>query len=347
MSFTDQDVYSFYSGNGATKNFSIGFELQENAQVVVKLYDTTTKSEALQTEGVDYDLENTVTPLVPDPANRVAFVTAPATGKQVRIYRATALTQEEEIENNGTPQASRIEAALDKAVMMTQEVAALAGRAVLRDVLDSGLDTVLPPKSGNGACVVMLNTDEDALVWGPTAGDISAAEGFAEAAAAAQASAEAAQAAADAAVADAETAVADAEAAQNAAEAAQAAAEAASAAAEEAQETFVASPHNVTDGQSATNLTGETLDSADYSSAVYTYEIIRGTTVFSTGRFSLHYRDSEWRLVYPWGDNRDDDSAAHGVTFSLSGTTTAQLKAALDVGAGNGTIKLACQRFAV
>jgi hypothetical protein len=37
-------------------------------------------------------------------------------------------------------------------------------------------------------------------------------------------------------------------------------------------------------------------------------------------------------------DNRDDDSAEHGVTFSISGTTTGQLRAALDTGAGNGSL---------
>lgn len=97
--------------------------------------------------------------------------------------------------------------------------------------------------------------------------------------------------------------------------------------------------HAVTDGQAATNLTGETVNSASYLSAVYDYEIARGTTVFSTGTLSMHYRDSSWRLVVGT-DNRDDDSAAHGVTFSISGTTTGQLRAALDSGAGNGTIKL-------
>jgi hypothetical protein len=102
--------------------------------------------------------------------------------------------------------------------------------------------------------------------------------------------------------------------------------------------------HAVTDGQAATNLVGETVDSEISTSVVYDYEIIRGTTVFSTGRFSLHYRNSTWYVVMG-EDRRDDDSSPHGVTFSVSGTTTAQLRAALDSGAGNGTIKLKKHRF--
>lgn len=97
--------------------------------------------------------------------------------------------------------------------------------------------------------------------------------------------------------------------------------------------------HSVTDGQSATNLTGETVDSSVYSSARYEYEIIRGTTVFSSGEFYLHYRNSTWQFVMG-SENRDDSAADHGVTFSITGTTTAQLRAALDTGAGNGSIKL-------
>lgn len=107
-----------------------------------------------------------------------------------------------------------------------------------------------------------------------------------------------------------------------------------------------ATTHAVTDGQSATDLTGVTADSSVHSSHIYTYEIIRGTTVFSTGTFALHYRNSTWYLVL--GEDRSDDSAAdHGVTFSLTGTTTAQVRAALSSGPGSGSIKLKRRVFGV
>lgn len=99
--------------------------------------------------------------------------------------------------------------------------------------------------------------------------------------------------------------------------------------------------HAVTDGQVATNLTGETVSADDYTSYVYWYEIIRGTAVFSTGFFSLHYRDGSWRVCMGQ-DVRDDDASAHGVTFTVASNN---LKAALDSGAGNGTIKLKKHKF--
>jgi hypothetical protein len=82
--------------------------------------------------------------------------------------------------------------------------------------------------------------------------------------------------------------------------------------------------HAVTDGQSAT-----------YSSVDYDFEIIRGTTVNANGTFSLQKQNGSWRISL--GPYRGD---IHGVTFTLSGTTTQQLRAALNSGAGNGTIKL-------
>lgn len=93
--------------------------------------------------------------------------------------------------------------------------------------------------------------------------------------------------------------------------------------------------HSVTDGQSASSLVGETFLSASYSAVDYFFEIIRGTTVNANGEFSAQKQNGTWRISL--GPYRGD---IHGVTFALSGTTTQQLTAALNSGAGNGTIKL-------
>jgi len=95
--------------------------------------------------------------------------------------------------------------------------------------------------------------------------------------------------------------------------------------------------HAVTDGQSATDLTSETVDLATYSSAIYEVEILRGTTVIASGSISIQDLNGTGRVVS--GGFLTEE--AHGVTFSVSqATTIVQLKAALDAGAGNGTIKL-------
>lgn len=93
----------------------------------------------------------------------------------------------------------------------------------------------------------------------------------------------------------------------------------------------------VTNGQSATNLAGEAYDGTVYSSVVYEYEIIQGTTIFGSGSFVLQYLNGTWQLIKR-GDF--DNGTPHGVTFSLTqATTIGQLQAA-ESGLADGTIKL-------
>lgn len=96
--------------------------------------------------------------------------------------------------------------------------------------------------------------------------------------------------------------------------------------------------HAVTDGQSATNLTGETIDFASHSSAMYDAEIIRGTTVVANGQLAVQNLNGAGRVR----TGAFMTSEAHGVTFSVVNTSGQiwQLKAALTAGPGNGTIKL-------
>jgi|GEM_PF-1816153 len=95
--------------------------------------------------------------------------------------------------------------------------------------------------------------------------------------------------------------------------------------------------HAVTDGQAAADLSTQTVNLASYSSAFYSCEIIRGSTVFSSFTFAIQSLAGVGRIAL--GVSLSDES--HGVTLSLSQTlTVVQLRAALDSGAGNGTIKL-------
>ncbi len=102
--------------------------------------------------------------------------------------------------------------------------------------------------------------------------------------------------------------------------------------------------HNVTDGQAATNLTGETVDFALYTTAVYDVEIIRGTTVISNGTLAVQNLNGTGRVIIGPDLNLED----HGVTFSVSqASLVVQLRAALSTGPGNGTIKLSRRLISV
>lgn len=103
--------------------------------------------------------------------------------------------------------------------------------------------------------------------------------------------------------------------------------------------TFPWASHNVLDGQAAADLTGETVDFATYSQGIFDVEIKRGTTVFATGQIVIQNVNGTGRIV----PGMFITNEAHGVTFSISQVSTVcTLRAALDTGAGNGTIK--CSR---
>jgi hypothetical protein len=94
--------------------------------------------------------------------------------------------------------------------------------------------------------------------------------------------------------------------------------------------------HSITDGQSATNLTGETVDFALYSSAIYDVEIIRGTTVLVNGVVSIQNVNGTGRV-----QTGGFIGGAHGVTFSVTqAALVATLRAAASAGPGDGTIKM-------
>lgn len=95
--------------------------------------------------------------------------------------------------------------------------------------------------------------------------------------------------------------------------------------------------HAVTDAMSATDLSGETVNFALYSSALYDVEILRGTTVIANGQIAVQNLNGTGRVV----TGAFIAAEAHGVTFSVSqAALVAQLRAATSTGPGAGTIKL-------
>lgn len=105
---------------------------------------------------------------------------------------------------------------------------------------------------------------------------------------------------------------------------------------------FSNSTHSFTAGQSATNLTDESFNATSYSSIRFVFEIVRGTTIFSSGVIIMQYLNSTWRIL-----ESGYEGEAHGLTWSISQTTTVgQLKVAANAGS-NGTIKFKKSLFTV
>jgi hypothetical protein len=97
------------------------------------------------------------------------------------------------------------------------------------------------------------------------------------------------------------------------------------------------SEHAITDGQSATDLVGQTVDLSLYSSKTFEVEIIRGTTVNVKGEVEVYDLDGTGDLAL----GAFKGAGPHGVTFSVSQAgTVVTLRAATSSGPGAGTIKL-------
>jgi hypothetical protein len=344
------------TGNGSVDSYEFDFKITSKDQLLVKVWNAAgvlqfavRGSDTTDLDSVTFNATEggeVVLPAVLDSGYKIAMILAPDEPDQV--YNFT---------DHGSFSLPTITAALDKIMGYVQRAFYFGSRALrwgdeLTEAEVADLDGQLPNPADHAGEFPIINDDEDGFEWSGVTTDqifeaVDDSEAAQVAAEAAQSAAEAAQAAASASASAAASSATDAQTAQTAAEAAQDAAEAAAADAVAAAEDLLTTTFAVTDGQAASNLLDETLNSADFIAGIYTYVIVRGTTVFSSGSFALHWRNSRWYLVL-WGDNRDDGSAAHGVTFSIQNdlNAIAQLQAALDVGAGNGTIKLKKQRFA-
>lgn len=97
---------------------------------------------------------------------------------------------------------------------------------------------------------------------------------------------------------------------------------------------FGADPHAFTDGQSAANMTGEVFDSSDWRAVIFEFVVMRGTTVWARGNFALFWANSVWNLE----PGPYFGSGLHGLTFTFTGTTIAQLQLAASSGPGDGEV---------
>ena len=106
-----------YSGNGSTTVFPYTFKIFENTDLIVTLIDDATEVETVQTLTTDY----TVSGAGNNSGGNVTFVTAPASGKTVKIERNLAFTQTTVYTENDAFPAKSHEDALDRLTMLTQQ----------------------------------------------------------------------------------------------------------------------------------------------------------------------------------------------------------------------------------
>lgn len=326
MAISIESQRNDYIGDGSVTIIPYTFKVLTAADLNVIVTDTDDGETTLT-----YPSDYTVSGVGSATGGDVVLASALTLGYQITVRRIRQLQQTTSIRNETEYYQATIEDALDKLCMLDQQQQEQIDRSVHAFVAENvNFDLTLPPLQGEQERVIGTNALGTGLELGPTFSEITDAAASAVAAAASAAAAAASASSADV----------DSTAAASSAISAAAAAAAALAAGFDSNH----SPHAVTDGQAAANLTGETFDSAVYSSVYVLFEIKRGSGPYSIslGWFQLSFNGTTWDLFEgPYG------GPIHGVTWSLTGTTTAQLKAALDSGAGNGSIKFKKTSFAV
>lgn len=130
-----------YSGNGVTTAFSFPYYFLADEDLVVVSRVTATGVETTKTLTTHYTVSGEG-----DPAGgTVTMLVAPATGTKITIYRATAIEQDLDLEENGGMPADEIEQRFDKLTMICQRLSERLDRAVrLTEGFTDTFDLKLP-----------------------------------------------------------------------------------------------------------------------------------------------------------------------------------------------------------
>tara|TARA_R110000851_G_scaffold174949_3_gene321173 strand:+ start:8451 stop:9644 length:1194 start_codon:yes stop_codon:yes gene_type:complete len=165
------------AGNGSTVTFSYTFLIEAGAELVVVLTDAAGLA-TVQTLTTHYTVSGVGNPAGGD----LTFVTAPATGETVTIIRNIDATQAVDLVNRGKVVPSIIEASLDKLTRMFQNLEERVNRTPQLAVSSIKTNVSLPDL--NAGATLVVRADLLGYEEGPLAGDIAAAQSYAEAAAA-------------------------------------------------------------------------------------------------------------------------------------------------------------------
>ncbi len=309
---TEIRVAGPYTGTGAVTEYPFEFKVFTSADVLVVQTDTDGVESTLE-ETTDYGV--TLNPdQDDDPGGTVTLNSALVLNYLLTITSQVADTQEVELTNNGGFYPRVINDALDKLVILIQQVKNLTTRSLKFPLSDGeALNTELPTAAVRANKVLAFDTNGEAAVSNMTLAQLEAPS----------------------------SAAADAQAARVAAEAAQAATEAVAAAYTDARPV---DRFNGTGAQTAFTLSsapGSENNTWVFISGVYqqkdTYSVSGTTLTFSvappsgTGNVEVVYG-----TILPIGT--PSDSTVTGAKLVAGGMTSAQLAAALTDETGSGSV---------
>jgi len=145
MSFSSTVDRVAYSGNGVTTAFSFSYIFFDQSDLVVVKKNNTTGVETAQTITTHYTVSGTQANGVYVNGGTVTFLSAPASGETVIIYRDRAATQELDLDENGKIPSESLEKQLDKIATYIQRVKNKLARTIgLKEGFTASFDPTLP-----------------------------------------------------------------------------------------------------------------------------------------------------------------------------------------------------------
>jgi len=157
MSVNNTYVPILLTGDGSEDTFAFGFKIFNNTDLVVVLVDPITFVATSKVLGTDY----TVTINTSTVGGTVVFTTAPGDGVYVSIRRAIPITQTTDIPSAGLFREVQIENALDKAILIMQQLDELAQRGILQSPYVTSSVIIFPAPEANK--LIGWNADADGL----------------------------------------------------------------------------------------------------------------------------------------------------------------------------------------
>lgn len=206
MTIASSSSRNDYTGNGTSANYAYNFRIYSGSDILVYAVKTLDGTENLLTLDADYSVNDIgeltgSIDLISDGQDWIDENDYLASGYTLVIIRSLEFTQPTEFRNQGTFYPDTHEDAMDRIVMLAQQLAEENTRTVgfSKATNIGSFDTSLPAElaSEDGAGkLIIVNDTGTGFSAGPTAGNIANAQAYATAAAASEVAAAASEAAA-------------------------------------------------------------------------------------------------------------------------------------------------------
>lgn len=145
MSVTNTYTPVLLTGDGSEQDFDFGFKIFDASDLVVALVDPDTLVATAQAISTNY----TVVIDTAAPGGTVTFLVPPPDGTLVSIRRDVPITQATDIPSGGLFREVQIENALDKEILIAQQLNEKIDRAILQNPYTAAITLVYPGAEAN------------------------------------------------------------------------------------------------------------------------------------------------------------------------------------------------------